>query len=207
MVSANPDHSHWYVQRFRDMAARGEDIYGEARLIDAMVPRQARILDAGCGPGRLGAHLARAGHTVVGVDVDPVLITAATEDHPEATWIVEDLIDLDLPAHGITEKFDAIVCAGNTITFLAPGTEIEVLGRMAAHLIPGGRAVIGFGAGRGYSFDTFLDDAEAAGFLLDATFSTWDLRPFTHRSDFLVAILSTPTRPQPEKPPQQVNLG
>src|SRR5690625_4693389 len=134
MVTANPEHSHWYVQRFRDMTARGEDIYGEARLIDAMVPRGARVLDAGCGPGRLGAHLARVGHTVVGVDVDPVLIAAATEDHPEATWIVEDLVDLDLPAHGITEKFDAIVCAGNTITFLAPGTEIEVLRRMAAHL-------------------------------------------------------------------------
>lgn len=175
------------------MAAAGEDIYGEARLIDAMVKRNARILDAGCGPGRLGGHLAQQGHTVVGVDVDPVLIKAATEDHPKATWVEGDLIDLDLPARGIREPFDAIVCAGNTITFLAPGTEVEVLTRMANHLVPGGRAAIGFGAGRGYDFDHFLDDAKQAGFHIDATFSTWDLRPFDKYSDFLVAILSTPS--------------
>src|SRR5690625_3549856 len=98
MVTANPDHSHWYVQRFRTMAAQGDDIYGEARLLDAMTERNARILDAGCGTGRVGAYLARQGHTVVGVDVDPVLIAAAKEDHPQAPWIVGDLVDLDLPA-------------------------------------------------------------------------------------------------------------
>src|SRR5690625_441363 len=158
MIEQNPDHSHWYAKRFRDMAAAGKDLHGEARLVDAMAPRNARVLDAGCGPGRLGGHLAQQGHTVVGVDVDPVLIKAATEDHPKATWVEGDLIDLDLPARGIHEPFDAIVCAGNTITFLAPGTEVEVLTRMANHLVPGGRAAIGFGAGRGYDFDHFLDD-------------------------------------------------
>ncbi len=192
MVTANPEHSHWFVQRFRDMVARGEDIYGEARLVDAMVPRGARVLDAGCGSGRVGGHLARQGHTVVGVDVDPVLIEAAREDHPEGTWLVADLVDLNLPAEGIDAPFDAIVCAGNTITFLAPGTEIEVLKRMVSHLTPGGRAIIGFGAGRGYPFDQFLDDAREAGFGVDTMHSGWDLRPFTARSDFLVAILSTP---------------
>lgn len=206
MVTANPEHSHWYIQRFRDMAARGEDIYGEARLINAMVPRGSRILDAGCGPGRVGAYLARQGHTVVGVDVDPVLIDAAKEDHPEGTWVVGDLVDLDLPAAGIPEHFDVIVCAGNTITFLAPDTEIDVLRRMAAHLVPRGRAVIGFGIGRGYGFDHFLDDARAAGFAVDATFSSWDLRPFTDRSDFLVALLSTPTAADPGPSPMQVKV-
>jgi 2-polyprenyl-3-methyl-5-hydroxy-6-metoxy-1,4-benzoquinol methylase len=189
-VRANPHHSYWYVQRFRQMAAQGADLAGEARLVDAMVARGARVLDAGCGPGRVGAELAARGHTVVGVDVDPVLIEAAGTDHPGPTWLVGDLAELDLPSRGIAEPFDVVVCAGNVLTFLAPGTEVDVLRRMSAHLAPGGRVVTGFGAGRGYAFDAFFADAERAGLRVDVALSTWDLRPFDAGSDFLVAVLS-----------------
>ena len=188
-VQANPQHSSWYVERFRAMAERGDDLAGEARLVDAMVPRGSRVLDAGCGTGRVGGELARRGHTVVGVDVDPVLVEAAVADHPDGRWLVGDLAELDLPAAGIDEGFDVIVCAGNVVTFVAPGTEVTVLERMAAHLREGGRLVVGFGAGRGYAFDQFLSDAVAAGLAVDLTLSTWDLRPFGPTSDFLVAVL------------------
>ena len=126
LVEADPGHSKRYVRRFRDLAAAGEDIFGEARLIDAMLPRGARVLDAGCGAGRTGGFLARVGHTVVGVDQDPVLIRAAEEDFPGATWLVGDLAELDLPARGIGAGFDAIVCAGNVLTFLHPATRVPV---------------------------------------------------------------------------------
>lgn len=189
---ANPDRSHWYVDRFRAMAAEGADLAGEARLIDAMVPRGSRILDAGCGPGRVGGELARRGHTVVGVDVDPVLIEAARVDHPGSDWRIGDLAELDLPAEGVTERFDIAVMAGNVITFVAPGTEPEVLRRIGAHLVPGGRLVIGFGAGRGYTPDELARDAGTAGLRVDQRFATWDLRPFEPDSDFLVAVLAVP---------------
>ncbi|ORW33801.1 SAM-dependent methyltransferase [Mycobacterium paraense] len=188
-VAADPGHSHWYVERFRAMARAGDDLLGEARLVDAMVPRGAHILDAGCGPGRLGGYLAAAGHQVVGVDVDPVLIEAAEHDHPGPRWLVGDLAELDLPARGIAEPFDVIVSAGNVMAFLAPSTRVPVLRRLRAHLGDGGRAVIGLGAGRGYEFGQFLDDAAHAGFAQDLLLSTWDLRPFTDESDFLVAVL------------------
>lgn len=96
-VAADPGHSHWYIERFRAMARAGDDLAGEARFVDAMAPRGARILDAGCGPGRLGSYLAAAGHQVVGVDVDPALIEAAEHDHPGPRWLVGDLAELDLP--------------------------------------------------------------------------------------------------------------
>ncbi len=184
LLAERPGHSRWYVERFRAMARDGADLAGEARMIDAMVPRGARILDAGCGPGRVGGHLAAAGHEVVGVDLDPVLIAAAEQDWPGATWLVGDLADLALP-----DRFDAIVCAGNVMAFAAPGSRVEILRRMRAHLAAQGRAVIGFGAGRGYPFDGFLADAATAGLLPDVLFGTWDLRPFTDASDFLVASL------------------
>lgn len=48
-------HSQWYIERFRRMATEGADLAGEARLLDAMLARRSRVLDAGCGPGRVGA--------------------------------------------------------------------------------------------------------------------------------------------------------
>jgi len=188
-VAANPDHSSWYVERFRSMAAAGDDLAGEARLIDAMVGRGSRILDAGCGPGRVGGMLARLGHDVVGVDVDPVLIEAAAQDHPGPRWIVQDLAELDLAAHGIAPELDAIVCAGNVVTFLAPSTRAEVLRRLRGHVQSEGRVAIGFGAGRGYDFSEFLTDARLAGLEPDQLLSTWDLRPWLQDSDYLVALL------------------
>jgi SAM-dependent methyltransferase len=190
ITQENPDHSGWYVERFRSMAAAGDDLAGEARFVDALVPRGARILDAGCGTGRVGAHLAASGHDVVGADVDTVLIAAAQEDHPGPRWLVGDLALLDLPALGIDEGFDAIVCAGNVLTFLAPSTRCRVLERLRAHLLPGGRVAAGFGAGRGYEFTTFLGDVERAGMAVDLQLESWDLRPFTEASGFLVAVLS-----------------
>ena len=172
------------------MGAAGDDLGGEARLIDAMVARSSRVLDAGCGPGRVGNHLACAGHDVVGVDLDPVLIAAAEHDHPGPRWLVADLADLDLPAMGVVEGFDVVVCAGNVMSFLDPRTRRRVLERLAAHLRGDGRIVTGFGSGRGYSFSEFFEDCEQAGLVAGLRLSTWDLRPFTDESAFLVAVLS-----------------
>jgi SAM-dependent methyltransferase len=189
MTEEDPEHSAAYVQRFRSLAEQGVDLVGEARLVDAMLPRGSRVLDAGCGPGRVGAHLHAVGHTVVGVDADPVLIAAAEEDHPGPRWLVGDLAELDLPAQGVAEPFDVIVSAGNVMAFLAVSTRREVLRRLRAHVAEDGRAVIGFGAGRGYEFEDFLADARAVGWADDLLLSTWDLRPFAPDAEFLVAVL------------------
>jgi SAM-dependent methyltransferase len=189
ITEENPDHSAWYIQRFKDMAAEGRDLDGEARFVDAMVGRNSRILDAGCGPGRVAAQLTALGHDVVGADVDPALIAEATAVHPETTWFVADLASLDLPAEGVAEGFDVIVSAGNVMTFLAPSTRRDVLRNLRAHLRDEGRVVIGFGAGRDYEFADFFADAEWAGLESLITLSSWDLRPFSPESDFIVAVL------------------
>lgn len=182
-------HSQWYIERFRAMAAQGADLAGEARLIDAMVPRGARLLDAGCGPGRIGAELHERGHEVVGVDVDPALIEAAGQDHPGPTWLVGDLAELDLPARGITEPFDAAVMAGNVLWFVAPGTEADVLASVARHVKPDGAFVVGFGLGRTITTEEFEQHVASAGLREENRFATWDLHGWSPQADYVVSVL------------------
>ena len=189
LTADDPGHSHAYVQRFRRLAEQGQDLAGEARLVDAMLQREIRVLDAGCGPGRVGGRRGGGGRGVAGVDLDPVLIAAAQQDHPGPHWLVGDLAALDLPALGISEPFDAIVCAGNVVAFLEPSSRGAVLRRFRAHLRSDGRAVVGYGAGRGYPFADFLADAGTAGLAPDLLLSSWHLHPFSEASDFLVAVL------------------
>lgn len=198
MIEQNPRHSQWYIDRFAAMAAEGRDLDGEARMIDAMLARGAAVLDAGCGPGRVGGRLAQLGHRVVGVDLDPELIDAAIADHPGSAWLVADVSSFDLAgmrSSGALSsddpiEFDAIVCAGNVMTFLDPATRIAALQQMSAHLADNGRLVVGFGAGREYPFEDFFDDVEAAGLTVELRLSTWDLQPLHESSDFLVTVLS-----------------
>jgi SAM-dependent methyltransferase len=184
-----PGHAQWYIERFRRMAAEGADLAGEARLVDAMLPRGARVLDAGCGPGRVGAELAARGHTVIGVDADPELIAAAQLDHPGPRWLVADLSTLHLDE---SAPFDAAVLAGNVLPFVAPGTEQQVLRRVREHLRPGGVLIAGFGTDRGYRIDAFDADLAAAGLQFEHRFATWDLVPWQVDAAFAVTVARRP---------------
>ncbi|EGD56450.1 class I SAM-dependent methyltransferase [Gordonia neofelifaecis] len=189
ITDTEPGHSEWYIERFREMAANGQDLFGEARFIDAMVGRGSRILDAGCGPGRVGGYLHTVGHDVTGVDVDPKLIGAAEEDYPGPDWQVGDLADLDLrDADGSRTGFDAIVCAGNVLAFVAPNTEAVVLQRLSDHLRPDGFVAVGFHTAKlaVETFDAALAETDLS---LDLRLSTWDVRPWHDDADFAVSIL------------------
>jgi SAM-dependent methyltransferase len=177
-------HSQWYIERFRQLAAEGADLVGEARLVDAMLPRGARVLDAGCGTGRIAHELHVRGHHAVGVDVDPALIEAAGVDHPGPRYLVGDLSELDLG-----ETFDAAVLAGNVMVFVAPGTEAEVLRRVAAHVVPDGFVVAGFHTNRHLALADFDASVLDAGLRVEHRFATWDLRAWHDAADFAVTVL------------------
>lgn len=174
-----------YAQRFVSIAAEGHDIDGEARLIDAMAAPGSAILDAGCGAGRITHALAQRGHRVIGVDADPLLIEAGREQHPEAELRVVDLVDLTPHVGG---PFDLIVCTGNVMPFVEPGTEPAILAAMATVLAAHGRAVFGFHLDRAYALDALDQDATAVGWSLEHRFGTWNLDPFTDESDWAVSI-------------------
>ena len=190
-ADTDDNHSDWYVERMRGLAAEGADLAGEARLVNALVAPDSRILDAGCGPGRTSAALHALGHRVVGVDVDPVLVEAARADHPGPTWLVADLATLDLVALGESKPFDAAVLAGNVIAFVAPETETQVLSSVRRQVRSDGLVVVGFHTER-LDIAVFDEHVVAAGLTLEHRFATWELRPWASDADFAVSILRVP---------------
>ena len=159
-------------------------------MLDAIVGRRSRILDAGCGSGRVGAELYRRGHQVVGVDADPVVIAAALADHPGPEWLVGDLADPLGEADLLDERepFDAVICAGNVLVYVAPGTERRVVAAMARSLRPDGVLVTGFTVDGRYPPGHLDRDASEAGLVLEQRFATWDLRPWHEGAEFVVSV-------------------
>ena len=188
-VERDPEHPHRYAERWRGFAAEGRDIDGEVRLIDAMADRGSTIIDAGCGTGRVGGVLAARGHRVVGIDLDPHLVSVAREDHPGGRWEVGNLAEMDLHDGEERVAADLIVSAGNVLTFLAGAERRPALQAMCEHLAEGGRIVVGFGTDRGYAIADFEADAAAAGLVIAQRFATWQLAPWRDDAGFIVAVL------------------
>jgi SAM-dependent methyltransferase len=170
-----------YAERFRALAAQGLDVHGEAERVAALLPSGGRILDAGCGTGRVAGELARRGFEVVGVDNDRSMLDEARRD-PAVRWAEEDLAALDLG-----ETFDLVVCAGNVIVFLAEDSEPEVVRRLAGHLAPGGLLVAGWDTAR-LGLTTYDGWARAAGLVQVARYATWDGDPWQPGADWCVAV-------------------
>jgi len=194
-----PDGHRGYGAHFAELIAAGEDVEGEARLADALAPRHARILDAGSGMGRVGAALQRAGHRIVGVDLDAGLVEQSRATYPDLPVVCARLEQVDaalLSAHGMPTEYDLVVCVGNVMVLLAEGSERSVLARFAALLAPGGRVLVGFSLvggpprSRVYPAAEFVADAAAAGLVVESRHSTFDLRPFRADGDFAVYVLA-----------------
>lgn len=173
-----------YAARFRELAAQGRDLHGEARFCDALLPRGARVLDAGCGTGRVAIELARLGHKTVGVDLDTSMLAEARAAAPELTWVTGDLAALAPRAVDGPDAYDLAVAAGNVMIYLTPGTEAQAVATLTACVRPhGGLVVAGFASDGGASGTPFTAAAyeaacTAAGLSRVARYAGWDREPW-----------------------------
>lgn len=171
-----------YDAQYKQKAAAGENVHGEADFVESFRPKSA--LDAGCGTGRVGIELARRGIEVVGVDIDPNLLNTAIKNAPHLEWRLDDLATIDLK-----RQFDVIVMAGNVMIFLTPGTEGTVIKNMARHLALGGALIAGFQLAMGYlEIDEYDRLAEEAGLQLKERWSTWDRDKWDGLSSYAVSV-------------------
>ena len=189
--TVGPDYAQKYADRFRAMAARGADVHGEATFVTELAEPPARVLDAGCGTGRVAIRLAELGYDVLGVDIDAAMLAMAREEAPDLDWRVGDLALLDTG-----QLFDVVLVAGNTIPLLEPGTLDSAARHLAAQLEAGGVLVCGFGLDEAHLPGdcpvTPLAEVDAAfaaaGLEPMDRFSTWDRAPYDETAGYVVTV-------------------
>jgi SAM-dependent methyltransferase len=134
------------LARYYDLDLLGED--DDVDLYLALARRQeGLILELAVGSGRIALPLARSGHRVVGVDHDPAMLARARvawEREGRHPWSGSlELVEADLTEVRLADRF-ALVILGLNSLLLLPGraARAAALSTMAAHLAPGGRAVV-----------------------------------------------------------------
>jgi SAM-dependent methyltransferase len=176
-----------YDARWQSLAASGQSIHGEADLVEAILRESGgtRVLDAGCGTGRVAIELSARGFSVVGVDADPGMLATARAKSPELPWIDADLVDLP---EAVGADFDLALLAGNVMIFLQPGTEAAVVTGIGERLVPGGLLVSGFSVRPDrLSLNRYDELTQRAGLQPVARWATWNREPFTG-GDYAVSV-------------------
>jgi SAM-dependent methyltransferase len=98
-----------------------------------------RVLELGCGAGRLTGYLIELGGDVLGTDIAAPMIEYCRQAYPDGTFRVQDLRDV-AEFHGA--RFDAVVAANNLFDILDDATRRRVLGAVGEALRPGGLLVM-----------------------------------------------------------------
>ena len=163
-----------YYSRWRRLEDAGHPSHGEADLIESFRPH--RVLDAGCGMGRVAIELARRGIEAVGVDLDDELLTFARRTEPSIQWVHADLATMQLE-----HRFDIVAMAGNVMVFCRPGDRQGIIRSSAAHLDAGGLLIAGFDIERRQDAITLVEyDAfcSSHNFELAERWATWNRDPY-----------------------------
>lgn len=176
-----------YAERFAELARSGADVHGEASFVDRLLTRGSRVIDAGCGTGRIAIELARRGHRVAGADLDASMLAQARAAAPDLRWVEGDLLAVD-PAH-LGVPADCVLMAGNVMVYLTPGTEAAVVERVGGWLAPDGLLVVGFAADRHVSTGDHRAWCAAAGLTEVAAYGGWDEEPLGGGGDAAYAVL------------------
>jgi SAM-dependent methyltransferase len=102
----------------------------------------ATVADIGCGPGRVTPTLAALGLSATGIDLSPEMIAMARRDHPDLSFTVGSMLDLDLPDSSLGG-----ILAWYSIIHVPDDQLPTAFGEFRRVLIPGGYVLTAFQVG------------------------------------------------------------
>lgn len=100
--------------------------------------RPGTVLDVGCGPGHLAAHLRSLGVEAIGMDLVPELVDHARATHPGGRYVLGSAHALPVRDHSV-----AGILAWYSLIHLPPDDLDDVLAELRRALRPGGALVVG----------------------------------------------------------------
>ncbi len=112
----------------------------EVAAIGRLCPRPAfsRLLEIGCGTGRVSGPLASVGYDVVGIDINEEALRAAEIQAPGPRYLSMDQRDVGT----LSLRFDAALLLWNSIGFTSRADDERTLRGVATVIRPGGKFLI-----------------------------------------------------------------
>jgi len=112
-----------------------------ARMLDAAIPYDARIVEVGCGTGQMSLYLARGNRTVIAADLCRASLSLgrAAADRLGITQV--GFVETDVHHPGLrAQAFDIVYCSGVLHHTPDPGVAFAPVARLAR---PGGLVILG----------------------------------------------------------------
>ena len=129
---ARPD----LVKAYATRILRPVEVMLLVRYRDAL---SGRVLELGCGAGRLTGYLSEIASSTHGLDISPAMVAYCRGRYPRATFGVGDLRDVSALEPG---SFDVIVASYNVIDVLGDAERATVLAGIHRVLQPGGLLIM-----------------------------------------------------------------
>lgn len=136
------DHPHYYDLVFQDETEAEVKFFEQA--FERFTKRKVkRLLEPGCGSGRLVAELASRGYQTTGLDMNPLMLDYVAK-RLKKDKLSADLVLGDMTSMKFKKKFDSAFCTFNTFRHLTSEEDaVKHLRSVAKNLKKSGLYVLG----------------------------------------------------------------